>query len=151
MQEKEEYSNSFENNSSDEELGQISRLGFRVRYTIDAKPKNYRYHIIEERWIDNKEEDFDSKKEFYVSPSTMKQITGFIPSYGQMPVRIMWIIMPRVMMQDYESPLCWWLSENNKVQFPPFSYEVLRYFPEPGESLTHQAHRIHGRFRGGQC
>lgn len=129
----------------------VKPKAFRVRYTIYTKPSNYKYQVVEERWIGGIEE-FDCKEEFFLGAGTLKHITGFIPSYGPSGlydvsrVRIMWIIMPPIYMQQYTSPLQWWLNEHK--QSVPFSYEKLRYFAEPGESLFDQANRVHGRFRG---
>ena len=131
-----------------------AKTAFRVRYTIFSKPHNYRYHVVEERWIcgsgeEKRSESFDSRKEFFLGAGFVKQITGFVPSVGHIPIRIMWIIMPQIYMKTYQSPLAWWLRENSR-ELRPFSFEVLRYFKEPGESIADQANRLHGRFRGYQ-
>ncbi len=198
-----------------------SRRSFRIRYRITCKPKNYRYHIIEDRWCNNGE-TFDCRKEFWVPAHLVKQITGFVPSHSHQLVKTMWILLPYVIIHyshdidqpplksrdnhpnnnyphshhsipNYHSPLLWWLTFPPNQQLPenfyttapssagtiperqqqqqqhspqpsgggsplissqftrrPFSFESLRYFPEPGESVTDQATRLLGRFRGSQ-
>lgn len=121
-------------------------MGFRVRYTIDTKPKQYYYSVIEERWNPESPDKFDNKETFELSGATMRQFMGCIPSYGQQPIRIMWILVPNIYMEEttYTSPLNLWLSSNPS----PFQFATIRYFPHTGESLESQATRCIGRFKG---
>lgn len=207
---------------SDANVFRPNQKSFRVRYQIICKPKNYRYHVIEERWCNNGNL-FDCCKEFWLPAHLVKQITGFVPSHSHQDRKIMWILLPYVILFDnksaeftskdktsevnhqktmnkkrclgssenYRSPLLWWLTFDDPGQLlprdyyttpstltkpgeadlegkhhrhtdrgassssfqytrRPFSYRILRYFPDPGESVTNQANRLLGRFRGSQ-
>lgn len=123
----------------------LTQKAFRVRYTVDRQPINYKYSVVEERHVHGS--DFDNRKEFMISAAKVKELLGFIPSTDDTGLCIMWIIMPRVFIKEYRSPLEYWFELHaSKIEL--FRFSSLRYFVPTNTSIQYQADYIHGRYRG---
>ena len=112
--------------------------GTKFRYIIHGVPKNKKYTVEEAQWCDVRQQ-FIYEQIHTVTPQTVKQWIGYIPSSIGDLQTTMWMVFPLNVFdpsksssssptQPLTSPLKAW--EDNHSAYVPNNLERFRFFPQ---------------------